>query len=776
MADISVQMGVSGVAQFKNSMAQAQASVKNIDAQLKLNEKQFRATGDAQSYMQNKTNLLNTKLQAQKNAVKDAEDALKQMTENGIDPMSTAYQKMETQLLNAQSAMLDTQNDINNLGTESAEAAGKTDQLSNSLGGLNKKISLEQVTQAIGTITTNMEKAAQKAIELGKAIWDNITDSAEWADDTATQAMILNMDVEDYQRYKKVFDTVGELTVAEWQKAKQKVQKAINDPTQETTDILNLLGISTHEIQQGKYGAVQGAARDFEDVLWDIGETLRSKVASGEMTQDLADTYANALFGKSFSELNPLFALGREGFTEALAEQNVVTEDSVNKLAEMNDQLVKLKGDFETLQAEVVAGLAPALTKAAEVLDNLLGKLIEYLQTPEGKQALEDMGKAVEGLFSDLSNIDPQQVVEGFAGVFNGIVSGLQWVSDNSGTVIGALEAIVAGWAALKITGGALEIYKLIQGIMGLSGGAAAAGAAGAAAGASWGTGFANAVMAAAPWLIGIYTLLNPSDTAKGELFDTNTGMLTAEGWDDYLNNQENWAETIKEVGDIFGDMGKMATDWNAVNVMARYRMYGDEEALIRELEALGYTRKPSDDELKTKAPETSSVDSSGGMYDSQGNRIGYQMQQGGGVLYKDRRTGQIIPVIDPEEGSFGGMPVEDLPDDFFEFTAEPKVPEDAATKIAEEVGTVSVPVDLYLGGEEDGSHANGLWSVPFDGYRAILHKGERIVPAREAGNSRNFSSNLYVESMYMNNGADADGLAAAMAAAQRRTMAGYGS
>jgi hypothetical protein len=29
---------------------------------------------------------------------------------------------------------------------------------------------------------------------------------------------------------------------------------------------------------------------------------------------------------------------------------------------------------------------------------------------------------------------------------------------------------------------------------------------------------------------------------------------------------------------------------------------------------------------------------------------------------------------------------------------------------------------------------------------------------------------------MYMNNGQDADGLAAAMAAAQRRTMNGYGS
>ena len=71
--------------------------------------------------------------------------------------------------------------------------------------------------------------------------------------------------------------------------------------------------------------------------------------------------------------------------------------------------------------------------------------------------------------------------------------------------------------------------------------------------------------------------------------------------------------------------------------------------------------------------------------------------------------------------------------------------------------------------------HANG-WYVPFDGYAAVLHKGEQVIPARQVANSRTLNSNLYVESMYMNNGMDAEGLAAAMAAANRRTMRGYGS
>lgn len=36
-------------------------------------------------------------------------------------------------------------------------------------------------------------------------------------------------------------------------------------------------------------------------------------------------------------------------------------------------------------------------------------------------------------------------------------------------------------------------------------------------------------------------------------------------------------------------------------------------------------------------------------------------------------------------------------------------------------------------GGAGDGSHADGLFRVPFDGYRAILHAGERVLTAQEA-------------------------------------------
>ena len=81
--------------------------------------------------------------------------------------------------------------------------------------------------------------------------------------------------------------------------------------------------------------------------------------------------------------------------------------------------------------------------------------------------------------------------------------------------------------------------------------------------------------------------------------------------------------------------------------------------------------------------------------------------------------------------------------------------------------------MDTLFGSFRPG-YANGIAYVP-NKRLAWLHPGETVTPAR-AVESRSFNSNLYVERMIMNNGTDAAGLASAMAAAQRRTMSGYGS
>ena len=798
MAELNVKMGVSGVSQFIQSMNSAGASVKTIDAALKANEKELKATGDAATYMQQKSQLLNGKLKEQKKAIDDAQKALKTLKDNGTSEASKSFQDMQRKLLEAQSAMMDTEEQIRELGEASIESAAETDKLADSLGGLNKKVSLEQVTSAIHSITTGLENAAKKAISLSDTIFTAVMDKAKWADDAQTMALMYGIDLKTFLQMQKLVQNGLDTTVDAVLGAQSKMKKNVgsgSDSIMETLRELNLL-----QIQLGKDGDVEIIPEDSLQLFWDAGQAIMALTDEYEK-----ENKAQQLFGKSWKELVPLFDEYKslEEYKQALESTTTNTEEEVNVLAELNDKVGELKGNFDTLETKVMAGLAPALTKGADALSGLLEQLLAYLDTPEGQKALDDMAKAVEGLFTDLSNIDPDEIVKGFAGVFNGIVTGLQWLVNNSGTVISALEAIVIGWGALKLVGGALEIYKLIQGIMGLTGAgaASAAGAAGAAAGTSWGTAFANAVIAAAPWLIGLYTLLNPAETGNNDLVDKN-GELTAEAWSDFLvqrqlfsNSGEKgyWSQLIEEAGEIVEASANLWDDVEGIKALSKYAQTGNKEQLAAELEALGYV-------LKTAAEtvESVTVDDTGHMYDAAGNNVGYMMPKGEGEViphsvYKKSKVMPISPVTWFENGlEFRNVEGEELAELLGGENGAVDVPaeivvEDGAAQIEEQVGTVPIPVELVVTDKNgnlletfdvdpDGFNANGLWSVPFDGYHAVLHKGERVVPAREVAASRNFSSNLYVESMYMNNGTDADGLAAAMAAAQRRTMSGYGS
>lgn len=735
---VSTKMSVD-VSGFTSGMQQAQASLKAVNAMLKQNKAALKVTGNTEAFVQAQTSLLNKKLTEQQKVVDRTTKTLQEMEKKGVNPTSAAFVNMQTKLAKAQTDVLNTQLQIQELGNKSGQAAEQTDKLSNSVASIGKKLSVDQVISGINSITKVMENAAKTAIHLAEKIWGATMDSAGRGDDIATGASVLGMDIEEYQRYAKVFATEAEITVAEWQKAKAKVQKAINDPSAEQTSILELLGIQTHDIHQGKYGAVEGAARDFEEVFWEIGETLRQKVASGELTQDLADTYANALFGKSFANLNPIFGMGQEGFQQALKKQNVTTEEAIKKLAEMNDTIIKLQGDYKSLQDEILAGMAPALTKGAETLDSLLARVMEYLQTPEGKEALKDLETAVSGLFDDLGKIDPEQVVSGFTSVFNTVVGSVQWLSENWESVVTAMEGILIGWGALEVTGGILEVVKIVSGVASLTG----AEAAGVAAGAAWGKGFAAAIMKAAPWLIGVYEMLKPSGSADNNLdtlFDENGNITDAGKSAGY--RRDNNGDLILDRTEIINEAAQKAWDLYRTNQLTSTSLEELRKVVL------------NDNHFKALMDEFMNFRNSNEDWKNA----------------EDIDLTEFFNTIEPPK-----------------IEVDPYAKEGANKELAEEIGTVTVPT-VFVPAVGSPSYtkrtpgmmgtipgfANGIWSVPTDNYLAFLHRGEQVVPARQV-QTRNYSSNMYINEMIMQNGTDAQGLADSVAAAQRRQISAYG-
>ena len=443
---VNVKMGVSGVAQFKQSINQAKQSVKTLDAQIALSEKQFKANGDAQSYMAEKSELLKAKLEAQKSVVQNAENALKQMADRGVDRSSKAYQDMYRNMLQAKGAMLDTQSEMDKIGDSASEAADDTKDMNDEIKNIGKQVSFETVTSGINKITDSMEKAAKTAYKVGSAIVKEVLGVGTWADDINTRSAVLGVSPEELQRMEKtarLIDTDAETII----KARQKLAKNIGSGNKNAASALEALGIS--------------GSGNMEDVFWAAGNAIMK--LSDETEQE---AQANALFGKSWHDLIPLFDAGREEYEKMNSSWNVMSEEQLKQLNEMDDEYQKLQIAVEDLKNEALSNLAEPMKEALTAINELLGNVSEWLKSDAGKEVVGN--------------------------VVSKIKEAAEWLVNNKEGVVAALGAIVAGWAGLKLTGGALQILQLVNGLNALKGGAGAA--ASAAGGASGGAGSAAGV------------------------------------------------------------------------------------------------------------------------------------------------------------------------------------------------------------------------------------------------------------------------------------------
>lgn len=767
MGDIRTRFSLEGEQQYRSAMTNAANAIKVLNAEQKLAAAQFKNTGDAEKYAADKAQILQQKITQQKKAVEAAEAALKELSKNGVSESSKQFQQWQIKLTNAQTALTNMETELGGLTNSMSQTAKGAEQLTTSINGIGKKISLDQVISGIDRITDGLESAAKKAVQAGEAIWDNIMQSAQWGDDIATQAMMAQMSIDEYQRVVNVAATTGETSTSSLIKSWKKVKMNLTSDSADVIDAFNELGVAQEEILSiGKYGT-ETRARDYMDVYWEIGEALMNMTDAAKQ-----ERLAQTLLGRSWQESIPMFKMGREAYEQALQDQDVVSEENVQNLAELNDTVISVQQQFEAFKNTIIGEISPALEKGAEALGTMLDRLTEYLQTEEGQQMLERLGTAVSGLFEDLSDIDPGEVVEGFTGVFNEIVKGLEWLDTNKQTVIDALKYIVMGWAGLKLTGGVLDIVKVVTGLGDLLG----VRAAGAAAGSAWGGAFAHAVLAAAPWLAGLITLLTPANTESNSLADAE-GNLTEEGWYDFLRSKERasqgdtqdnvWYDYIMEAGEIVEEAARLWDDAAGIQALAKYAKSGNREQLAKDLEALGYVLREIEE---TNIPEGPTA---------------YVTNDKSTAIHKDRRNGKELLRVDTPTPQLEIVDV----DIQTLLEAQPNAAEDLEKQVGEVVIPVKLAISgafsgisdffsgLFTGGGSSGGHsfANGLPWVPYDGYLSVLHRGERVLTASENRNYT-YNSNTYFGSVNLNNGLEIDALTDSIARQNRRQRSGYGT
>ena len=753
---VNVKMGVD-IGGFTAGIREGQQILKGLNAEMKATDAEFKATGNAEQKMAQQTKTLNSQLNVQRGIFDQAQKALKKMEEAGIKPTDAAYQKMYATMMNAKAGMSDAQAQLNQLGSDAETAAGKADKLTASMNGLNRKVSLEQVLSGVNAITGGLENAARMAVNLGEQLWNTIMDSARRADDTATMAQMYGIDLDKFLQMQRLVTDGMDTSVDSMLSAQDKLKKGVGKGSTEVLDYLKELHVGMRE------GVLEDWAswkqKDPDKMFWEVGQALLN----------LDDTFkqeamATTLFGKSWKDLMSLFQTykSKEEYEEALAGVTTNSEETIRDLAALNDAVSSLEGSWTILKDEMLGAIAPALKSGADALSTLLDSLTEYLKTDEGQKMLSDLGTAVSGLFDDLTKIDPQKVVEGFTGVLNTVVDSVKWLSENSTTVIDALESIVIGWGALKLTGGVLEIVKLISGLQGLVGGTAAIEAAGTAAGTAFATSFTAGFVAAAPVVASILGIVAGA-----------TAPAIAAGKADEVRWMKKYTDRIQAAMNAGDNGGFVESAAETIGTKGQIRMDAAYDLLMGLSGRQNQQKAELYNVLKNAAPTNG--------YDTWGLLNAFW---GGAEL----DPGQVDALLQNVTDALAGLTETKKP----EIPVQLEVPDTIAGDIEAQVPPIELPAQLVINGWSFGwgmggggtggagvnrptARANGLPYVPYDGYLAALHKGERVVPAREIS-SRNYSSNLYVENMNMNGGASAEGLAAAMAAAQRRTMSAYGS
>ena len=758
---VNVKMGVDTSA-FKSNIQDATAQLKTFDAQLKNAEATMKATGNAEQGLTQKMNALTGKLETQKRMAQQYAQQLEKMRTAGVDPLSKEYQKLAAALLNADTGIKETQAQLDNLTTSENQAADGADKLTQSVNNISRKVSLDQVITGISAITSGLENAAKKAISFGEKLFDVIVDAAAEADDISTLATRLFLTEEEVQQIN--YNAARfEVTAEQLGKSWKKVRNNMVSDSDDIVDAFESIGVQTHQIISVGYGQfIKGEARDYKDVFWDIGDALLHMTDAAQQ-----EAIAQKLLGRSWDELLPLFTAGREEYEAALAAAPTASEEAIENLAAFNDRLNELEQSWNVLKLQVLGEIAPALEKGADAIATLLDKLTAYLQTDKGQELLTNLGNAVSALFEDLANIDPDKVVTNFSKLFNGVVSSFEWLTEHWGEVKDALVGIAIGFGALKIATLALNIGKVISGLGGLlSGGNGGAEAAQAVTGGGAGSytaknlasrvaqsGLGVAATSAASTIASSLTMYDPTGTAAF-LYPAVMDMTT------YGINRKSG----KSIGEsLKAQWDEIAQGFSAESIAASAdaaKEYWLEKVPNAFWGVLGFK------DAKDAAQQATEV-----LHKATEN-----LQTAGEWTLSDDLTADELMALVSGENKVE-IPAEIIPD------------ENAAEDIADKVGDVTIPVTLEIrdvegaelwellngpGSSGGTGFANGLAYVPNNGlYR--LHRGEQVLPAREVA-SRSYSSNLYVESMVMNNGTDAEGLASAMAAAQRRTMSGYGS
>ena len=408
---INTKVKMDGEKEYRAALAQINAGLKNLGAEMRATEQDFADNADSVEALTAKGDVLTRQMQTQqekvdtlrevlqkagesygeadkrtidwKTSLIDAETKLKQM-QASLEENNDALEKAGANGTKFQQAMEKVKDSVAKAKEEGTGAKGVFANLKESFSNDEKEAAglgdaISAVTDALGI---NLPKGAGGAfdalnkVKLGtvagvaafagfvaaitsaeKKLMSITNESAEYAKEVKTLASVTGQSTEQIQEFQYASDMIGvsyDRVKDSLKEITNKMQEAQNG-SEDTAGAFKTLGV---EIEN-----TDGSLRSADSVFYDVIDSL------GNMhNQAQRDALAMDLMSESAQELNPLIEVGSEGlkkYTDEAHEMGYVLDnEAIAALTATDTAQQKLLKTQEAVTKQISAEYAPYMTEA----------------------------------------------------------------------------------------------------------------------------------------------------------------------------------------------------------------------------------------------------------------------------------------------------------------------------------------------------------------------------------------------------------------------------
>lgn len=399
-----------------------QSSLRDVDKLLKLDPTNI-------DLLRQKQVLLNKAVDDTKSRLETLKQAQAQMDQNGVDKNSEQYQNLQREIVATEQKLSGLESEAAKCNPTLQAMAAHADEISGKFQAAADAVA--PFSAAAAGIAAGLAGLGLKAVVA--------------SDDLNTMAKQTGLSTAEIQKFQYASDRI-DVSLDTMVGGLQKMKKNMTSTSKDTVAAWDQLGVSVTN--------ADGSTRQATDVFH---ETV--KALSEVQNETERDQLAMQLFGRSADQLAGIIDDGGAALDAYGAEAEemglILSQDTLDRLNETNDQIDMMKATFGASMLELGATVAQALAPVVEKVAGVIGGITEKLQqlSPQQMQLILGVLAVVAALAPLLAAGD--KIFSGVSLILTKITALQGFITTTLIPAIGAISApvlaIIAVIAALGV-------------------------------------------------------------------------------------------------------------------------------------------------------------------------------------------------------------------------------------------------------------------------------------------------------------------------------------